>query len=186
MANKDSNSTNIKDWLKLNLLDFANGNDLEILLIELKFLKDTLPEQFRSELKDEYRTLSEWIKTLDVNSNLTKTHELQIYENGIAHKVFLENIRKPHLHLKDLYLITFLIHRADSSKINTIRAVYFFLCLRMVELTDYDSRIETTLDECRFLTNKTREFLVPFLPDVTELKSLKDIEEFLINAQQND
>ena len=186
MANKDSNSTNIKDWLKLNLLDFANGNDLEILLIELKFLKDTLPEQFRSELKDEYRTLSEWIKTLDVNSNLTKTHELQIYENGIAHKVFLENIRKPHLHLKDLYLITFLIHRADSSKINTIRAVYFFLCLRMVELTDYDSRIETTLDECRFLTNKTREFLVPFLPDVTQSKNLQDIKERLIQTQEDD
>ena len=34
MASKDSNSTNIKDWLKLNLLDFANGNDLEILLID--------------------------------------------------------------------------------------------------------------------------------------------------------
>lgn len=186
MANKDSNSTNIKDWLKLNLLDFANGNELEILLIELKFLKDTLPEQFRSELKNEYRALSEWIKTLQVDSSLTKTYELQIYENAIDHKMFLKNIRKPHLHLKELYLITFLIHRADSSKINTIRAVYFFLCLRMVELTDYDSRIENTLDECRFLTNKTREFLVHFLPDVTELKSLKDIEEFLINAQQND
>jgi len=186
MASKDSNSTNIKDWLKLNLLDFANGNDLEILLIELKFLKDTLPEQFRSELKDEYRTLSEWIKTLDVDSNLTKTHELQIYENGIAHKVFLENIRKPHLHLKELYLITFLIYRADSSKINTIRAVYFFLCLRMVELTDYDSRIETTLDECRFLTNKTREFLVPFLPDVTQSKNLQDIKERLIQTQEDD
>ena len=186
MTNEDNNSNNIRDWLKLNLLDFANNNEVENLLIELKFLKDTLPEQFRSELNDEYQALAEWIKTLEVDSSLTKSNELQIYENGIDYKVFLESIRERHLYLKELYLITFLVYRADSHKINAIRAVYFFICLRMVELTDYDSRIETTLDECRFLTNKTREFLVPFLPDVTQSKNLQDIKERLIQTQEDD
>lgn len=182
MTDKYNNSNNIRDWLKLNILDFANSNEVESLLIELKFLKDTLPEKFRSELNDEYQALAEWIKTLEVDSSLTKLNELQIYENGIDYKVFLESIRERHLYLKELYLITFLVHRANSHKINTIRAVYFFLCLRMVELTDYDSRIETTLDECRFLTNKTREFLVPFLPDVIQSKNLQDIKERLIQT----
>ncbi|MGP5686903.1 hypothetical protein ACTXOU_13135 [Psychrobacter glacincola] len=186
MADGNNYSNNIKDWLKLNLLDFADDKEVESLLVELIFLKDTLPEQFRSEFNNEYRALNEWMKSVEVDISLTASDELQIHENGIDHKVFLESIRERHLHLKDLYLITFLVHRADSSKINAIRAVYFFLCLRMVELTDYDSRIETTLDECRFLTNKTRKFLVQFLPDITELKGLKDIEEYLIEAQQND
>lgn len=56
----------------------------------------------------------------------------------------------------------------------------------MVELTDYDSRIETTLDECRFLTSNIREFLVPFLPDITEFESLNDLQSHLIESQDND
>src|SRR5690606_4711723 len=91
------------------------------------------------------------------------------------HKIFLKNIKKPHQNMKELYLITFLVNRAESSKVNVIRALYFFLCLRMTVLTDYDSRIETTLDECRFLTNKTREFLISFLPDVNEYSSMQDL-----------
>ena len=187
MTDEDNNnSNNIRDWLKLNLLDFANSNEVGSLLIELKFLKDTLPEQFRSGLNDEYQALAECIKTLEVDISLTESEKLQIYESGIDQKSFLRNIKARHKYLKYLYLITFLVSRSDSPKINTIRSLYFFLCLKMVDLTDYDSRIETTLDECRFLTNKTREFLVQFLPDITELKSLKDIEEYLIEAQQND
>lgn len=56
----------------------------------------------------------------------------------------------------------------------------------MVELTDYNSRIETTLDECRFLTSNIREFLVPFLPDITQFESLRHIQDNLIQAQNND
>lgn len=186
MASEDNNSNNIKDWLKINILGFANSDEIESLLIELKFLKDTLPHQFRSEFNNEYRALDEWMRSVELDSILTASDELQIYENGIDHKIFLKNIRKRHIHLKELYLITFLIHRADSYKINDIRSLYFLLCLRMVELTDYDSRIETTLDECRFLTNKNREFLVQFLPDITELESLKDLQNHFIESQDND
>lgn len=186
MTDKNNNSNNIKEWLKLNILNFANSNEVKSLLIELEFLKDTLPEHFRSEFNHEHIALAKWIESVEIDVSLSVSDESQIYENGIGHKVFLKNIRARHLHLKELYLITFLIHRADSSKINIIRAVYFFLCLRMVELTDYDSRIITTLDECRFLTNKTRSFLIYFLPDITEFKNLQCIKEYLIQAQEND
>ena len=176
----------IENWLKLNLLEFANSNEVESLLVELKFLKDTLPEQFRSEFYNEYKILSAWIVTKGLDSTLEESEKLKIYEEGIDHKVFLKDIKKPQQNMKELYLVNFLVNRAESSKVNAIRSLYLFLCLRMVELSDYDSRIETTLDECRFLTNKTRSFLIPFLPDVTELKNLQDIKEYLIQAQEND
>ncbi|MFK3989291.1 hypothetical protein ACI2JM_03120 [Psychrobacter sp. NPDC064578] len=186
MADKNNISNNIKNWLKVNILDFANIGEVASLIVELEFLKDTLPEQFRLELNNEYRSLAEWIETVEVEGSLMELKKSQIYEKGIDHQVFLEKFKERRLYLKDLYLITFLVHRADSSKINTIRALYFFLCLRMVELTDYDSRVETTLDECRFLTNKTREFLIPFLPDLTEMDSLEDVQENLTEAQESD
>ena len=176
----------IENWLKLNLLEFANSNEVESLKIELKFLKDTLPEQFRSDFYNEYKVLSAWIVTKGLDSTLEESEKLKIYEEGIDHKVFLKNIRKPHQNMKELYLVNFLVNRAESTKVNTIRSLYFFLCLRMIELSDYDSRIETTLDECRFLTNRTRSFLIPFLPDMTEFKSLQRIKEYLIQAKEND
>lgn len=175
MVSKNNISNNINNWLKINILDFANTREVASLVVELRFLKDTLPEQFRSEFNTEYRALTEWIKIVEVDGSLMESKKSQIYENGIDHKVFLKNIKEHHLHLKELYLITFLVHRADSSKINNIRALYFFLCLRMVELTDYDSRVETTLDECRFLTNKIREFLIQFLPDVNQYSSMHEL-----------
>ncbi|WP_201628816.1 hypothetical protein [Psychrobacter maritimus] len=175
MAHESNISNNIKDWLKTHILDFADTNKVEGLIVELKFLIDILPKQYRLELHSECHVLFEWIKTNSINSTLTELEKLEIYKNGINHKIFLKNIKKPHQNMKELYLITFLVNRAESSKVNVIRALYFFLCLRMTVLTDYDSRIETTLDECRFLTNKTREFLIPFLPDVNEYSSMQDL-----------
>ena len=93
MADGNNYSNNIKDWLKLNLLDFADDKEVESLLVELIFLKDTLPEQFRSEFNNEYRALNEWMKSVEVDISLTASDELQIHENGIDHKVFLESIR---------------------------------------------------------------------------------------------
>ena len=177
MADEDNRSKNIEEWLQKNIVDLSDPNSDEdsSLLIELRFLKNTLPIQFKSAFNSEYNALTQWIKIAEVNGSLIEAKKSQIYENGIDHKVFLKNIKKHQLYLKELYLITFLVHRADSTKVNTIRALYFFLCLRMVELTDYDSRVETTLDECRFLTNKTREFLIQFLPDVNEYSSIQDL-----------
>lgn len=165
----------IEEWLNLHISELSDANEFQELLIELKFLLDNLLPQYQSELHSEYQVLSEWIKAKNIKSTLTELEKLKIYKNGINHKLFLKNIKKPHQNMKNLYLITFLASRAKSSKVNTIRSLYFFLCLRMVKLTDYDSRIETTLDECRFLTNKTREFLIQFLPNVNEYSSIQDL-----------
>jgi len=177
MADEDNRSKDIEEWLQKNIIDFSdpNSDEASSLLIELRFLKNTLPVQFKSLFNSEYNALTEWIKKAEIDDSLMESKNSQIYENGINNKVFLKNIKEHQPYLKKLYLITFLVHRADSSKVNTIRALYFFLCLKMVELTDYDSRIETTLDECRFLTNKTREFLIQFLPDVNEYSSIQDL-----------
>ncbi|TXD97556.1 hypothetical protein ES754_00790 [Psychrobacter frigidicola] len=176
----------IEEWLQENIIVWCNVQEIPKLLIELELLQHTLSEQFRLVMESEYHALSEWIKTKKIDSTLTGSEKLHIYENGIDQKDFLKNLKTRHKYLKNLYLITFLVSRSDSAKINSIRSLYFFLCLKMVQLTDYESRIETTLDECRFLTNKTREFLIPFLPDLTEMDSLEDVQDNLIQAQNND
>lgn len=176
----------IEEWLQENIIVWCNVQEIPKLLIELELLQHTLSEQFRLVMESEYHALSEWIKTKKIDSTLTGSEKLHIYENGIDQKDFLKNLKTRHKYLKNLYLITFLVSRSDSAKINSIRSLYFFLCLKMVQLSDYDSRIETTLDECRFLTNKTREFLIPFLPDLTEMDSLEDVQDNLIQAQNND
>lgn len=188
MTDEDNRSKNIEEWLQKNIVDFSDPNSDEALslITEVKFLKNTLPAQFRSAFNSQYSALTEWIKTKDIVSTLTETEKIQIYESGIDQKNFLKNLKTRHKYLKNLYLITFLANRSDSPKINNIRSLYFFLCLKMVELTDYDSRIETTLDECRFLTSNIREFLVPFLPDITQFESLRHIQDNLIQAQNND
>lgn len=188
MADEDYRSKNIEEWLQKNIVDLSDPNSYEApsLLIELRFLKNTLPAQFRSAFNSQYSALTEWIKTKDIVSTLTESEKIQIYESGIDQKNFLKNLKTRHKYLKNLYLITFLASRSDSPKINSIRSLYFFLCLKMVELTDYDSRIETTLDECRFLTSNIREFLVPFLPDITQFESLQNIQDNLTQAQNND
>lgn len=188
MADEDNRSKNIEEWLQKNIVDFSdpNSDEASSLLIELRFLKNTLPVQFKSAFNRQYSALTEWIKTKDMVSTLTESEKIQTYESGIDQKNFLKNLKTRHKYLKSLYLITFLASRSDSPKINSIRSLYLFLCLKMVELTDYDSRIETTLDECRFLTNKTREFLIPFLPDLTKMDSLEDVQDNLIQAQNND
>ena len=176
----------IGEWLQKNIINWSNIHEISCLVVELKFLQNILPEQFRLALKNEYHALSEWVKTKDIVSTLTESEKIQIYESGIDQKSFLKNLKTRHKYLKNLYLITFLASRSDSPKINSLRSLYFFLCLKMVELTDYDSRIETTLDECRFLTSNIREFLVPFLPDITQFESLRNIQDNLIQAQNND
>ena len=188
MADEDNRSKNIEEWLQKNIVNFSdpNSDEASSLITEVKFLKNTLPAQFRSAFNSQYSALTEWIKTKDIVSTLTESEKIQIYENGIDQKNFLKSLKTHHKYLKNLYLITFLASRSDSPKINNIRSLYFFLCLKMVELTDYNSRIETTLDECRFLTSNIREFLVPFLPDITQFESLRNIQDNLIQAQNND
>lgn len=164
--NESANNNYHNMWLQSNIFDYCNESEMLCLLFELRFLKDVLPEQYKQELKKEYLSLSRWIDEKETNIKVVESEKIRIYEQGVNQKLFIKSMREQHQNLKDLYLITFLISRSEFSKINTIRALYFFLCLKMVELTDYESRIKTTLDECRFLTNKIRDFLVIFLPDI--------------------
>lgn len=38
----------IGEWLQTNIIKWSNIDEISCLLVELKFLQDTLPEQFRS------------------------------------------------------------------------------------------------------------------------------------------
>ncbi|MBE8610646.1 MULTISPECIES: hypothetical protein [unclassified Psychrobacter] len=184
--NESANNNYHNMWLQSNIFDYCNESEMLCLLFELRFLKDVLPEQYKQELKKEYLSLSRWIDEKETNIKVVESEKIRIYEQGVKQKLFIKSMREQHQNLKDLYLITFLISRSEFSKINTIRALYFFLCLKMVELTDYESRIKTTLDECRFLTNKIRDFLVIFLPDITQFESLKGLRSYLMESQDND
>lgn len=109
MADEDNRSKNIEEWLQKNIVDFSdpNSDEASSLIIELRFLKNTLPAQFRSVFNSQYSALTEWIKTKDIVSTLTESKKIQIYENGIDQKNFLKNLKTRHKYLKNLYLITF-------------------------------------------------------------------------------
>lgn len=182
MANEDNRlkqSSHIEKWLNSHILELSHNHEIDSLLIELTFLLDIMPSQYKTELNDEYQLLSAWIKKQHPNSDLTDSKKNSIYDNGIQDKSFLKEVG-------ERYVIAFLASRASCSKINAYRSVYFLLCLKMVELTDYDSRIRTTLNECRYLTTKVRCILVPFLPDILKLDGLQQLRQTLEQVKGND
>ncbi|SLJ85216.1 hypothetical protein [Psychrobacter sp. DAB_AL43B] len=187
MANEDNRlkqSNHIEKWLNSHILELGHNHEIESLLIELTFLLDTTPSHYKIELRDEHQYLSAWIKKQRSNSDLIDPKNSPIYNNGIQDKSFLQEV-------SERYVIAFLASRASCLKINTYRSVYFLLCLKMVKLTDYESRIRTTLNECRYLTTKVRSFLVPFLPNILQTQGLQQLwqtleEGRIQSTQQND
>lgn len=187
MANEDNRlkqSSHIEKWLNSHILELGHNHEIESLLIELNFLLDITPSHYKIELRDEHQCLSAWIKKQPSNSDLINPKNSPIYNNGIQDKSFLQEV-------SERYVIAFLASRASCLKINTYRSVYFLLCLKMVKLTDYESRIRTTLNECRYLTSKIRSFLVPFLPNILQIQGLQQLRQTLEegriqSAQKND
>lgn len=187
MANEDNHlkqSNYIEKWLNTHILELGHNHELKSLLIELTFLLDITPSHYKIELKDEHQCLSAWIKKQLSNSDLINPKNSPIYNNGIQDKSFLQEV-------SERYVIAFLASRASCLKINTYRSVYFLLCLKMVKLTDYESRIRTTLNECRYLTSKIRSFLIPFLPNILQIQGLQQLRQTLEegriqSAQKND
>lgn len=187
MANEDNRlkqSSHIEKWLNSHILELGHNHEIESLLIELTFLLDATPSHYKIELRDERQYLSAWIKKQPSNSDLINPKNSPIYNNGIQDKSFLQEV-------SERYVIAFLASRASCLKINTYRSVYFLLCLKMVKLTDYESRIRTTLNECRYLTSKIRSFLVPFLPNILQIQGLQQLRQTLEegriqSAQKND
>ncbi len=182
MADEDNNSkqsNNIEKWLNLNILELSYNHEIESLLVELIFLLNIMPSHYKTELVEERQYLCAWIEKQPSNSDLIDPKNSPIYYNGIQDKSFVQEVG-------ERYVIAFLASRASCSKINAYRSVYFLLCLKMVELTDYESRIKTTLNECRYLTTKVRSFLAPFLPDILQIKGLQQLRQTLEQVKGND
>lgn len=170
----------IKIWLQINIIEMLSSDELTTdILIELKFLNDILPQQYHSYFVDEINSLHSWFDNQDSRYQLNDAQRKTIYLNGVNKKNYLKDVR-------ERYLVAFLACRACEPKVNLIRSLYFFICLRLVNLTDYESRIKTTLDECRFLTSKIRGFLVPLLPDIDKYQGLEDVVIYLEDSQNND
>ncbi|PNK61528.1 hypothetical protein [Psychrobacter sp. FDAARGOS_221] len=154
----------IHNWLNDEIKSKVTQDNIEPLVIELHYLLDLLPPSY-NEFDNEKKALKDWLDNYSLDSTV---RESSVYKNGINNESFLKDIiEKP--------LIAFLASRADTNKVNQIRSVYLFVCLKMVVLTKYKSRIKTTLDECRLLTTKYRDFLVQFLPDVRNFTSLRKL-----------
>ena len=179
IKNKSEQNNEIENWLNSHILELSHNHEVEILLIELTFLLDTIPYQYKLELNKEYQCLSSWVENQHPKSKLTDHEKYLIYDNGVQEKSFLQEVG-------ERYVIAFLASRAACNNINAYRAVYLLLCLKMVELTDYDSRIRTTLNECRYLTTKVRRFLVPFLPDILKITGLQELHQMLEKIKDDD
>lgn len=168
---KDKNQTSlIALWLDSNIKELAKDIEAPYLITELCYLIETLPKSFRVEFESEIVQLSSWID--QYTSQLPQYSE----RKNTDHKALKASLSK---NIKIRYAIAFLANRGSSEKVNVIRSLYFFISLRLITLTNHDSRIETTLNECRFLTNKTRHFLVQFLPDLTYIQSLNELLSWL-------
>lgn len=169
----------IEQWLNTHINNKSEASELSKLLIELKYLVQILPKQYEQFFISETKALLKWLEDQDKDHKLSTEEQKLIYDNGINKKEFLRDIT-------DRYVIAFLNCRAESEQVNQIRSLYFFLCLRMVQLTDYDSRIKTTLDECRHLTSKKRRFLAIFLPDIVKSDDLEQLIHELEQSQNHD
>lgn len=167
---RSKESIEIEKWLNSNVSELSHKHEIESLLIELAFLLDITPSQYKIELTEEHQYLSAWLKKQHLNSELIDLKKSLVYANGIQEKSFLQEVG-------ERYVIAFLASRAACHNINAYRAVYLLLCLKMVELTDYDSRIRSTLNECRYLTTQVRSFLVPFLPDIVKINGLQELRQ---------
>ena len=176
---RSKESIEIEKWLNSHVLELSHKHEIESLLIELTFLLDITPSQYKIELTEEHQYLSAWLKKQHLNSELIDLKKSLVYANGIQDKSFLQEIG-------ERYVIAFLASRASCPKINIYRSVYSLLCLRMVRLTDYDSRIKATLNECRYLTSKIRNFLEPFLPEISQIGGLDELQQVLEQVQNND
>ncbi|WP_312752705.1 hypothetical protein [Psychrobacter sanguinis] len=154
----------IHEWLDQEVRLKARKSETKILIEGISDIIERLPSSYVN-FEIEMRALRGWFESYQLN-----------YQEGTSSK--LESTEKEVIHVKDVTkrrVIAFFCDRGYSEKVGLIRSVYFFICLKMVTLTKHGSRINTTLDECRFLNTSHRKFLVQFLPDIRELKNLDEL-----------
>lgn len=162
--NMDSKVQLIHEWLDQEVRLKARKSETKILIEGINDIIERLPSSYDN-FEIEMIALRGWFESYQLK-----------YQKGISSK--LESNEKEVIHVKYVTkrrVIAFFCDRGYSEKVGLIRSVYFFICLKMVTLTKYGSRINTTLDECRFLNTSHRKFLVQFLPDIRELKNLDEL-----------
>ena len=182
------NLSQITHWLNQELYDKAKHDELPLLFVELRWLLERA-SQLRffvsgesSHFQPIIDSVNQWILTIQNNKKIAQLSQSQVESielNGIQNQNILRDKKKRQL-------IAFLASRGQNDKVNDYRATYLLLCLEMAKLTKFTSRINDTLDNTRFLTDKNREFLLPFLPTISEFDSLFDLHKTLDEIKQSD
>lgn len=165
-----------------------NFDELPILFFELTWLMNRARhilgdyQQERLHFEPIIASVSEWMANIQQTnkiSPLTQAAIEQLQRIGIQDKKLLRDKKKRQL-------IAFLASRAQNDKVNNYRAIYLLLCLEMAKLTNFTSRINDTLDNTRFLTNKNRQFLLIFLPDIANFNGFADLHQTLHELKASD
>lgn len=159
-----TNTELITRWLNDELTLKADLNEAQPLIKELYNLHRIFPLSCK-EFKVEKEAVTSWLNLPDNSTFIAQSTHSQ---NTPLEQLKLKNI-------VDRPLVAFLATHSDDPQISMIRSTYLFVCLKLVVLTKHDSRIKQTLTECRLLESKERSFLVPFLPDFTNIKTLSDL-----------
>lgn len=157
----------INQWFDIHILKKIEAKHISIILDELSYLISTLPQKLNTEFSNEIRYMQLFIDEAKKKYALSNTQMLSNADIKVANKQLKKNI-------KDRYVIGFLAYRADNITLNQLRATYFFICLKLVSLDNFNSRIETTLNETRLLQKK-RRFIVQFLPNLDNFTSLNEL-----------
>lgn len=178
----------IADWLNCELYDKVKLEELPVLFAELAWLMERT-----NDILDNYPqealhfapmidNVHEWIANIQQAKKLAPLPLpilKQLQQNGIQDKNLLRE-------KKQRQLVAFLASRGQSDKDNDYRAIYLLLCLEMSRLRNYRSRINDTLDNIRFLGEKTHQFLLPFLPKFTDFDSFRNLRRAFNELENSD
>lgn len=178
-----SDGSPIQEWLKERIyLKAENWSLLFALCEEVKTLIQIAKNlQLFQQVDVQYVPL--WQTTLDwvekIKNNITVDNDTTISANNLPAKLSKKQI-------KERYVIAFLMSKTEDKKLQVYRATYFTFCLKMLVLTKFDSRINETLNNLRFLNDTTRDFLLPFLPDIDKYSNLQEFHKALEPLQKAD
>ena len=186
--NNSQNLSQITQWLNQELYDKAKHEELALLFVELTWLLERA-SQLQFFLSGEnihfqpiLDSVNQWMLDIQHNKKIAQLPQSQIESiksTGIQNQDILRDKKKRQF-------IAFLTSRGQNDKVNDYRATYLLLCLEMAKLTKFTSRINDTLDNTRFLTDKNRQFLLPFLPTINEFDSLSELHVTLNEIKQSD
>ncbi len=188
-ANTSHNFSQITIWLDHELYDKAKHDELATLFVELRWLLQRCKSSplfndsdYNQQLQFIIDDVQDWIIKIEKEKKLAKLSPEQVRQ--------IENIgiTEPRYHKekKKRPFVAFLASRATEEWINDYRAIYLLLCFALVQLEKHDHRSIATLNNLRFLNDKSRKVVLPFLPRLNQYNNFSLLQYDFENVEKEE